>query len=73
MASVDFFRLTSKRDFAVALINACLENRTGIRKTLDVGKDRTKTIIGTAKLAIKLQDLELIWGSRGRTGRRCLA
>lgn len=66
VASVDFFRLASKRDLAVSLINACLENRTGIRKTLDVWKDRTKTIIGTAKLAIKLQDLELDLGlSRG--------
>ncbi len=66
VASVDFFRLTGKRDFAIALINACLENRTGIRKTLDVWKDRTKTIIGTDKLAIKLQDLELDLGlSRG--------
>ncbi|WP_258361031.1 AAA family ATPase [Moorella sulfitireducens] len=62
IASVDLFRLSSKRDLAVALINACLENRTGIRKTIDAWKDRTKTIVGTAKLAIKLQDLELDLG-----------
>lgn len=42
IASVDLFRLSSKRDLAVALINACLENRTGIRKTIDAWKDRTK-------------------------------
>lgn len=32
-AAVDFFRFSGKRDFAYSLINACLENRTGIKKT----------------------------------------
>ncbi|MGB9859003.1 MAG: AAA family ATPase [Moorellaceae bacterium] len=62
VAAVDFFRLLSKRELAISLIDACLENRTGIRKTLEVWKNRTKTIVGTAKLAIKLQDLELDLG-----------
>ncbi len=57
-ASVDFFRLSDKREFAVSLINACLENRTGIRRTLDVLKDRAKTIAGMAKLTVKFKDLE---------------
>ncbi len=57
-ASVDFFRLSDIREFAVSLINACLENRTGIRKTLDVLKDRARTIAGMAKLTVKFQDLE---------------
>ncbi len=57
-ASVDFFRLSNKREFAVSLINACLENRTGIRKTLEALKDRAKTIAGLARLTVKFQDLE---------------
>ncbi|SFH09592.1 hypothetical protein SAMN05660649_03835 [Desulfotomaculum arcticum] len=57
-AAVDFFRLSSKRDFAVSLINACLENRTGVRRTFDNLKDRAKSIVGTAKLTLKLEDLE---------------
>lgn len=57
-ASVDFFRLSNKRDFAISLINACLENRTGIRRTIDVLKDRAKSIVGTAKLTVKLEDFE---------------
>lgn len=57
-ASVDFFRLSDKRDFAVSLINACLENRTGVRRTIDVLKDRAKSVVGTAKLTLKLEDLE---------------
>ncbi|GBF32869.1 hypothetical protein DCCM_1065 [Desulfocucumis palustris] len=56
--SVDFFRLSDKRDFAVSLINACLENRTGVRRTIDVLKDRAKSIAGTAKITLKLEDLE---------------
>ncbi|MGB9848813.1 MAG: AAA family ATPase [Moorellaceae bacterium] len=61
-AAVDFFRLLNKRDLAVSLIDACLENRTGIRKTLEAWKNRTKSIAGTAKLTVKLQDLELDLG-----------
>ncbi|MGB9826106.1 MAG: AAA family ATPase [Desulfofundulus sp.] len=61
-ASVDFFRLSNKREFAVSLINACLENRTGIRKTLDALKDRAKAIAGLAKLTVKLEDLEFGFG-----------
>lgn len=61
-ASVDFFRLSDKRDFAVSLINACLENRTGVRRTIDVLRDRAKSIVGTAKLTVKLEDLEFAIG-----------
>jgi AAA+ ATPase superfamily predicted ATPase len=57
-AAVDFFRLSDKRDFAISLINACLENRTGIRRTIDILKDRAKSVVGTAKLTLKLEDLE---------------
>ncbi|HHW42235.1 MAG TPA: AAA family ATPase [Desulfotomaculum sp.] len=57
-ASIDFFRLSNKRELAISLINACLENRTGVRKTFDALKDRAKTIAGMAKLTVKLEDLE---------------
>ncbi len=57
-ASVDFFRLSNKRDFTICLINACLENRTGVRRTIDILKNRAKSIAGTARLTIKLEDLE---------------
>lgn len=57
-AAVDFFRLSDKRDFAISLINACLENRTGMRRTIDVLKDRARSIVGNAKLTVKLEDLE---------------
>jgi hypothetical protein len=57
-ASVDFFRLSDKRELAISLINACLENRTGIRKMLDLLKDRARTIAGMTKLMVKLKDLE---------------
>lgn len=67
-ASVDFFRLSGKRDFAFSLINACLENRTGIQKTVEAWKTRAKTIAGTGKLAVKLQGLELDLGL-GRSGQ----
>ncbi|NSW83505.1 MAG: AAA family ATPase [Syntrophothermus sp.] len=57
-AAVDFFRLSDKREFAVSLINACLENRTGIRRTLETLKDRAKSVAGLAKLTVKFRDLE---------------
>ncbi|MEW6273544.1 MAG: ATP-binding protein [Bacillota bacterium] len=58
-ASVDFFRLSDKLEFATALINACLENRTGVRRTLEALKDRARVVVGTARLAVKVEDLEL--------------
>ncbi|MCF6095622.1 ATP-binding protein [Thermovorax subterraneus] len=61
-AAVDFFRFSGKRDFAYSLINACLENRTGIKKTLSILQDKAKALSGGAKFAIKLKDLEISFG-----------
>lgn len=61
-ATVDLFRISGMRDFATALIDACVENRTGAKKTLTLLKDRAKAIAETAKLSIKLQDLEINFG-----------
>ncbi|AKX94550.1 ATPase [Moorella thermoacetica] len=61
-AAVDFFRFSGKRDFAASLIDACLENRTGINKTLNVLRDRAKAMAGGAQFAIKLKDLEISFG-----------
>lgn len=59
VASVDFFRTSSRRTIAESIINACLENRTGIRKTLNTLWDRAKLLAGSAKIAVKVEDLEL--------------
>jgi len=56
-ATIDSFRLSNKRDFAVSIINACLENRTGIRKTVDTLKHQIKSIAGTARMTVKLEGL----------------
>lgn len=61
-ATVDFFRFSGKRDFATGLIDACLENRTGIGKTLSIIRDRAKALAGGAQFAIKLNDLEISFG-----------
>ncbi|BCV23408.1 ATP-binding protein [Gelria sp. Kuro-4] len=61
-AAVDLFRFSGKRDFATNFIDACLENRTGIRKTLSVLGDRTKALTGGVQFAIKLHDLEISLG-----------
>ncbi|MCG9967381.1 AAA family ATPase [Pelotomaculum terephthalicicum JT] len=58
-ASVDFFRTSSKRNIAESIVNSCLENRTGIRKTLNAVWDRAKLLAGAAKIAVKVEDLEL--------------
>ncbi|HUW66079.1 MAG TPA: ATP-binding protein [Spirochaetia bacterium] len=57
-ATIDSFRLSDKRDFAVSLIDACLENRTGIRKTFGTLKKQVKSIAGSAKMTVKLEDLQ---------------
>lgn len=57
-ASVDFFRISDRRELAVSLIDACLENRTGIRRTLDTLKDSLRAAAGSAKLSVKLKDIE---------------
>lgn len=59
VASVDFFRTSSKRIIAESIINSCLENRTGIKKTLNAVWDRAKLLAGSAKIAVKIEDLEL--------------
>lgn len=66
IAFVDLFRLTTKRELAFEIINACLENRSGISKTTVALKDGLKKIAGTAKLTAKVQDLdiELAFGSQ---------
>lgn len=61
-ASVDFFRLSDRLEFATALINACLENRTGVKRTLETLKDRARAVVGAARLAVKIEDLELNLG-----------
>jgi len=61
-ASVDFFRLSNKLEFATAMIDACLENRTGIKKTLEILKDHARAVVGAARLAVKIEDLELNFG-----------
>ncbi|MGQ9826004.1 MAG: AAA family ATPase [Desulfotomaculales bacterium] len=61
-ASVDFFRLSDRLEFATALINACLENRTGVKRTLETLKDRARAVVGAARLAAKIEDLELNLG-----------
>ena len=59
VASVDFFRMSSKRNIAESIINSCLENRTGVRKTLNAVWDRAKLLAGNAKIAVKVEDLQL--------------
>lgn len=61
-ASVDFFRFSSKREFATSLIDAGLENRTGIAKTLSALGDKARLLTGGAHLAFKLHDLEFSLG-----------
>lgn len=62
VAFVDLFRYNTKREFALALINACLENRSGLSKTTTVLKDGLRKITGAAKLTAKLQDIEVAFG-----------
>ncbi|MHB1651872.1 MAG: AAA family ATPase, partial [Desulfitobacteriaceae bacterium] len=58
VAAIDFFRVSTKRELATAIIDACLENRTGIQKTLDALKGGIKTVTNATKLAMKLKGLE---------------
>lgn len=59
---VDLFRYNSKRELSLAIIDACLENRSGISKTTVAIKEGFKKITGAAKLTAKLQDLEFAFG-----------
>jgi hypothetical protein len=62
VAFVDLFRYNTKRELALAIIDACLENRSGISKTTAALKDGLKRITGGAKLTAKVQDLEVAFG-----------
>jgi AAA+ ATPase superfamily predicted ATPase len=61
-AFVDLFRISDKRELAVAIINACLENRSGMKQTTKTFTEGLKKITGTAKLAVKIEDLEFTLG-----------
>ena len=59
---IDLFRISDKREMAIAMIDACLENRSGLKKTTKSLTDGLKKITGTAKLAVKIEDLEFTLG-----------
>jgi hypothetical protein len=59
VAFVDLFRYNTKKELSLAIIDACLENRSGISKTTAALKDGLKKITGAAKLTAKVQDLEV--------------
>ncbi|WP_206812503.1 AAA family ATPase [Paradesulfitobacterium ferrireducens] len=61
-ALIDLFRYNSKKELALGIINACYENRSGIKKTTTALKDGLKKITGSAKLTAKIQDLEIALG-----------
>lgn len=62
VAIVDLFRYNTKKELSLAIIDACLENRSGINKTTAALKDGLKKITGSAKLTAKIQDLEVAFG-----------
>jgi len=62
VAFVDLFRYNTKKELALAMIDACLENRSGLSKTTAAIKDGLKRITGGAKLTAKVQDLEFEFG-----------
>ena len=62
VAFVDLFRYNTKKELALAIIDACLENRSGLSKTTAALKDGLKRITGGAKLTAKVQDLEFEFG-----------
>lgn len=55
----DAFKPVTKREFATDIINACLENRTGVKKTTDALKKGIKSLTSSAKLTFRVDDLEL--------------
>jgi hypothetical protein len=61
-AFIDLFRYNTKKEMSLAIIDTCLENRSGISKTTTALKDGLKKITGAAKLTAKVQDLELAFG-----------
>jgi len=62
VAFVDLFRYNTKKELSLAIIDACLKNRSGISKTTTALKDGLKKITGGAKLTAKVQDLEVAFG-----------
>ena len=62
VAFVDLFRYNTKKELSLAIIDACLENRSGLSKTTAALKDGLKKITGGAKLTAKVQDLEVAFG-----------
>lgn len=62
VAFIDLFRYNAKKELSLAIIDACLENRSGISKTTAALKDGLKRITGSAKLTAKVQDLEVAFG-----------
>jgi len=62
VAFVDLFRYNTKKELSLAIIDACLKNRSGLSKTTTALKDGLKKITGGAKLTAKVQDLEVAFG-----------
>ncbi|MGI9952737.1 ATP-binding protein [Moorellaceae bacterium AZ2] len=58
-AAVDMFRLSGPRELAETLVNACLENATGLQKTTRTLRNGLRSIAGSAKVTVKLKDLAL--------------
>ncbi|CAA7599398.1 P-loop containing nucleoside triphosphate hydrolase [Acididesulfobacillus acetoxydans] len=58
-AVVDLFSIKDMQEFSLSLLDACLENRTGIKKTTEAIQSGLKKISGNVKLSLKISDLEL--------------
>ena len=67
VAFVDLFRYNTKKELSLAIIDACLENRSGISRTTVALKEGLKKITGAAKLTAKVQDLEVAFGLPGES------
>ncbi|HBW37840.1 ATP-binding protein [Desulfosporosinus sp. BICA1-9] len=65
VAFIDLFRYNTKKQLSLAIIDACLENRSGISKTTAALKDGLKRIASGARLTAKIQDLEFEVGLPG--------
>ena len=56
---IDVFQPATKKELITLLVDSCLENRTGIKKTTDTLKKGIKSLATSAKLTFRLKDLEL--------------
>ncbi|KLU63491.1 archaeal ATPase [Peptococcaceae bacterium CEB3] len=56
---IDLFSIDDIRNFSNRFLNACLENRTGISKTIEALQTKTKKFYGDAKISFKISDLEM--------------